>query len=223
MGQATAELFAAEGAHVIACDLVEPDVLPAGTDEFHALDISDREQWQSLAAVIRERHGGVDILVNCAGIVHDYEDVVNVTTEAWRQVLAVNLDGVLFGMQSIIPLMRPAGGSIVNFSSIWGIAGAAGVAAYQASKGAVRMLSKSAALSYAQDGIRVNSIHPGLVWTPMTDQQDRERTERVLELTPMGRGAEPRELAYGVLFLASDESSFMTGSELVLDGGYLAA
>jgi len=222
IGLAVAELFAEEGAQVIGCDLREPTApLPAGA-EHRALDVAVLEQWEALAEDLRSEHGRVDTLVNNAGIVHSYDGIVDIELDAWRRVLDVNLNGVFYGMRTMIPLMRERGGSIVNFSSIWGIGGAEGVAAYQAAKGAVRTLSKNAAITYVKDGIRVNSIHPGLVATPLIRAQDAELTEAARQATPMARAADPREIAYGALFLAGAESSFMTGAELVLDGGYLA-
>ena len=222
IGLAVAELFAEEGAQVIGCDLREPTApLPAGA-EHRALDVAVLEQWEALAEDLRSEHGRVDTLVNNAGIVHSYDGIVDIELDAWRRVLDVNLNGVFYGMRTMIPLMRERGGSIVNFSSIWGIGGAEGVAAYQAAKGAVRTLSKNAAITYVKDGIRVNSIHPGLVATPLIRAQDTELTEAARQATPMARAADPREIAYGALFLAGAESSFMTGAELVLDGGYLA-
>lgn len=223
IGRATAELFAEEGARVIACDVAEAEPYTSDRIAWRELDVASLAGWTQLADELRAEHGGVDVLVNNAGIVHTYDKLTDVDLDAWERVLAVNLGGVFYGMRTMIPLMRPSGGSIVNFSSIWGIAGASGVAPYQASKGAVRTLSKNAALSYVGDGIRVNSIHPGLVDTPLIAAQEPELTEAVRRTTPMGRAADPRELAYGVLFLATDESSFMTGAELVIDGGYLAA
>ncbi len=123
-------------------------------------------------------------------------------------------------MLSVIPLMRARGGSIINVSSIWGLVGAAGVAAYQASKGAVTLMSKNAALTYAPEGIRVNSVHPGLITTPMTDAQDPAISEALVTTTPLGRAGRPEEVANGILFLASDEASYITGSQLVIDGGF---
>jgi NAD(P)-dependent dehydrogenase (short-subunit alcohol dehydrogenase family) len=221
IGRSTAELFADEGAQVIACDVHEPEPFSNGAVVWRRLDVSRAEDWDGLA---HDLDGRVDVLVNNAGVVHTYDTITDVDLDAWEHVLAVNLRGVFLGMRAMVPLMRACGGgSIINFSSIWGIAGARGVAPYQAAKGAVRTLSKNAALSYVDDGIRVNSIHPGLVATPLIAAQDPELTEAVRRATPMARAADPRELAYGVLFLASDESSFMTGTELVIDGGYLAA
>jgi NAD(P)-dependent dehydrogenase (short-subunit alcohol dehydrogenase family) len=221
IGRATAELFAEQGATVVACDIGDAPGYAAERIEARHLDVSELAEWEALAASLGEKFEHVDILVNNAGVVHTYAGIDDVTIEDWNHVLGVNLNGVFFGMRAIVPLMRQNGGSIVNVSSIWGIGGAAGLAPYQASKAAVRHLSKSAALTYVGDGIRVNSLHPGLVMTPMIEAQADDVTQGVIDATPMGRAAEPRELANGMLFLASDESSFMTGAELVIDGGYL--
>jgi NAD(P)-dependent dehydrogenase (short-subunit alcohol dehydrogenase family) len=216
IGAAIAALFEEEGATVVGADIA------ANGGPVRQLDVGDLDGWHALVADVRAEHGTVDVLVNNAGIVKAYEGIVDVDLEDWRAVLRVNLDGVFYGMRAVIPAMQAnGGGAIVNFSSIWGIAGAAGVAAYQASKGAVRTLTKNAALTYAGDGIRANSIHPGLVMTPLIAAQDPAITQVVVDATPLGRGAEPRELAYGALYLACDESSFVTGTELVIDGGYL--
>jgi NAD(P)-dependent dehydrogenase (short-subunit alcohol dehydrogenase family) len=217
IGSATTALFAEEGATVIGADLTGSD---AGA--VRRLDVGNLAGWEALVADVVAEYGTIDVLVNNAGIVKAYEGVADVTLEDWRAVLRVNLDGVFFGMRTVIPVMREhGGGSVVNVSSIWGIAGAPGVAAYQASKGAVRTLSKSAALTHAGDGIRVNSLHPGLVMTPLIAAQDDALTQGIVDATPLGRGADPRELAYAALFLSCGESSFVTGTELVVDGGYL--
>jgi len=218
IGAAIAALFREEGATVYAVDIAAD---PAS--EVHRMDVGEPDGWQQLLTEIADRHHGVDILINNAGIVKHYEGIAEVDLDAWDEVLRVNLHGTFLGMRAVIPWMRRARrGSIVNFSSIWGIAGASGVAAYQASKGAVRTLTKNAAITYASDGIRANSVHPGLVLTPLIAAQDDAVTQTVIDATPLGRGAQPRELAYGALYLASDEASFVTGSELVIDGGYLA-
>jgi NAD(P)-dependent dehydrogenase (short-subunit alcohol dehydrogenase family) len=221
IGRATAERLAEEGAIVIACDRNQPEPYGAAGIEHRPLEVTDLDAWSRLAEEIRQEHGRLDVLVNNAGVVQ-YEGIVDIDLETWRRVLDINLNGVFYGMRTMIPLMQEKGGSIVNFSSIWGIAGAAGAAAYQASKGAVRTLTKNAAVTYAGDAIRVNSVHPGLVMTPLIEAQDPDLTEMARVATPLGRGADPREIADGVLFLAGEESSFMTGAELVLDGGYLA-
>ena len=225
IGRATAELFAAEGARVIATDVSDPSPPFAHPNiMFTHLDVASEIEWRTVVAGIIASHGSVDILVNNAGIggsqaVIDRESLVD-----WNRVVAVNQTGVFLGMREVIPHMRTRRrGSIVNFSSIWGISAVAGAAAYHATKGAVRNLTKNAAVTYAGDGIRVNSIHPGIVATPMVlDEQPKSVSDAVISATPLKRMAQPQELAYGCLFLASDESSFVTGAELVIDGGYLA-
>jgi NAD(P)-dependent dehydrogenase (short-subunit alcohol dehydrogenase family) len=225
IGRATAELFAAEGAHVIATDVGAPSPEFASPEiTFTHMDVASEADWKSVVSDIVASHGTIDILVNNAGIggsqaVIDRESLVD-----WNRVVAVNQTGVFLGMREVIPHMRVRRcGSIVNFSSIWGISAVAGAAAYHATKGAVRNLTKNAAVTYAADGIRVNSIHPGIVATPMVlDEQPKSVSDAVIAATPLKRMAQPRELAYGCLFLASDESSFVTGAELVIDGGYLA-
>ncbi|MEJ6488750.1 SDR family oxidoreductase [Leucobacter sp. USCH14] len=223
IGRATAERFAEEGAIVFAADVraAEPYEAPGVT--FVELDVTDEPQWQRVAGEIVSEHGRIDVLFNNAGIVKAYDGVAEIALEDWRQVIDVNLNGVFYGCRTVIPVMREnGGGSIINTSSIWGIAGAAGVAAYTASKAAVRSLSKNVALTYIGEGIRCNSIHPGLIATPLIDAQDDDVTAAVLAQTPIGRLGTPREIANGALFLASDEASYVTGAELVIDGGYTA-
>jgi NAD(P)-dependent dehydrogenase (short-subunit alcohol dehydrogenase family) len=225
IGRATAELFAAEGANVIAVDLREPTVsFEQPRIQFLRMDVANEEDWKAVLERVVSQHGTVNVLVNNAGIGGSQQVIDRESLSDWNRVVAVNQTGVFLGMREVIPLMRRAGGgSIINFSSIWGIAAVAGAAAYHATKGAVRHLTKNAAVTYAVDGIRVNSIHPGIVATPMVlDDQAKSVSDTVIAATPLGRMAKPIELAYGCLFLASDESSFMTGAELVIDGGYLA-
>jgi NAD(P)-dependent dehydrogenase (short-subunit alcohol dehydrogenase family) len=221
IGRATAELFAEHGATVYGTDIAESAV--SDPIRWRRLDVTQLHEWAAVVTEIIAEHGRIDILVNNAGVVLSYDGVAEISLEAWRTVLDVDLTGTFYGMRTVIPHMRHSGGgSIVNLSSIWGNVGAAGVSAYQAAKGAVRTLSKNAAVTYADHNIRVNSLHPGLVDTPLIAGQDPAVTKQVFDATPMGRAAAPRELAFGALFLAGDESSFMTGAELVIDGGYLA-
>jgi NAD(P)-dependent dehydrogenase (short-subunit alcohol dehydrogenase family) len=162
----------------------------------------------------------LDILVNNAGIVGTYATITDVDMRDYHRVIAVNQTGYFLGMRHGIPLMQRGGqGSIVNISSIWGLIGAVGVAPYQASKGAVTTLTKNAALSYAP-AIRANSIHPGVIRTQITASQDDALNQQLIADTPLKRMADPREVAFCALYLASDESSFVTGAELVIDGGY---
>ena len=215
-----AELFAAEGATVYAADL---DKTGATDDTIRqvVLDVTSDSDWSAAVAEIAAAHGKIDVLVNNAGIVKHYTGLTDTTPEQWDEVISVNQKGPFLGMRHVIPVMQAAGGgSIINVSSIWGIAGAAGVAAYTASKGAVRMMSKNAALTYVGDNIRVNSLHPGITEPPLIAAQDTDITAGVVDVTPMKRLGRPKEIAYGALFLASDESSYMTGAELVIDGGY---
>ena len=189
------------------------------------LAIAEESDWSNAVAAAVTRYGKLDILVNNAGI--SGRDVAERTeVEVWDQVMDINAKGVFLGTKAAIPEMRRAGGgSIINISSIYGMVGSSGgSAAYHASKGAVRLLTKSTAIQYAADGIRVNSVHPGPIATPMTEpgRVDDDRNQWWLAQTPLGRWGEPEDVAYGVLFLASDESSFMTGSELVIDGGWTA-
>ena len=186
--------------------------------------MTDAGSWQRVVAETASRFGKLDILVNNAEVYlsHKVEDT---TSEEWNLVTDINAKGVFLGTKAAIPAMRNAGGgSIVNISSVLGLVGGQS-SAYSASKGAVRLLTKSTAIQYAAEGIRCNSVHPGVIETPMTlttllsTQEEREtRAARY----PLGRIGQPEDVAYGVLFLASDESSFMTGSELVIDGGSTA-
>lgn len=222
MGWAVAALLADEGATVIATDVVDPlDPLP-GQVEFRRLDVTDEGAWKATVGAAVREHGHIDVLVNNAGIIA-YEPIEELSLADWRKVIDVNQTGVFLGMREVIPTMRAnGGGSIINFSSIWGNAAVAGAHAYHATKGAVRNMTKNAAITHATEGIRVNSVHPGFIATPLTDAQDPAINEIVIGATPMKRAGRPEEVANGVLFLASDESAFMTGAELVMDGGYLA-
>ena len=224
IGEGIVALFAEEGAHVVNGDLKEPDSLPAGNVIWEQLDVTDLDNWQRVVDGVVEAKGTIDMLVNNAGFVGSYEPIDSITLDDWDRIVAVNQTGVFYGMRTVIPVMKKAGrGSIVNVSSIWGVVGAPGVSAYQASKAACHVMTKNAAMSYVGDGIRANSVHPGIIDTPMIAAQDPEITEAVIGITPMGRLGTPREIANGVLFLASDESSFVTGTELVIDGGVLCA
>ncbi|RRH93992.1 SDR family oxidoreductase [Mesorhizobium tamadayense] len=223
IGKATVELFEREGAKVHACDLSFDDELTSKNVVRHKLDVTDFENWTAVVEAIIGEDGRIDILFNNAGTVLSYDGIAEIAIDDWNKVIAINQTGPFYGMKVVIPHMKTnGGGSIVNTSSIWGIAGAAGVSAYTASKAAVRYMSKNAALTYVGDGIRVNSIHPGIISTPMIDAQDSSITAAIVNITPMKRLGRPEEIAYGALFLASDESSFMTGAELVIDGGYTA-
>lgn len=229
-GAAEARLFSQEGASVVLTDVLEDEVgavaeeISASGGKTLALghDVSSAADWQRVVKQAEQSFGGLDILVNNAGIVVR-EGVEATTQEVWDRVIGINQTGVWLGMKTAVPtLRRRGGGSIINVSSIYGIVGGGGATAYQASKGAVRLLSKTAAIEYAQAGIRVNSVHPGLIDTPMQQGLDQQAEAALLAKTPMGRRGSAEEMAWGVLFLASDESSYITGSELVIDGGYTA-
>lgn len=224
IGLATAELFAEEGAAVIATDCEVPADVDniTGDVDWQVLDVTDPAAWAATSKRIALEHGRLDIIVNNAGVVRSYAPIDETDLEEWHHVIAINQTGTFLGMKTAIPLMRRAqGGSIVNVSSMWGIVGAAGVAAYQATKGAVRTMTKNAAITYAAEGIRANSIHPGIIDTPLVRNQDAALTQALVDDVPLGRIGTPRDVANGALYLASDESSYVTGLELVIDGGYL--
>ena len=233
MGATEARMFAKEGAKVVFGDLrdelgkqVEAEINESGGQAIYVrLDVTNESSWQNIVDTAVSRFGRLDILVNNAGIVSS-QSRDEATAEEWDRVMDVNAKGVFLGTKTAIPEMRKVGGgSIVNISSISGMVGQHGIhPGYNASKGAVRLLTKATAIQYANEGIRVNSVHPGPIATPMTEasRADPERYQNSISRTPMGRYGQPEDIAFGVLFLASDESSYMTGSELVIDGGYTA-
>ena len=232
-GEAEARMFAREGAKVVFGDVlddegrqVEAEIAAAGGEAVYVrLDVTDEDSWREAVGTAVSRFGKVDILVNNAGIA-SWNAGDDATVEEWDRIMEINAKGVFLGTKAVIPAMRAAGGgSIINISSISGMVGQTNIhPGYNASKGAVRILTKSTAVQHAAEGIRCNSIHPGPVKTPMTERSwsNPEWLQATERRTPLGRYAEPDEIAYGVLFLASDESSFMTGSEVVIDGGVTA-
>ena len=225
IGRATAELFAREGAQVTVVDVAEPGEPFADPDiAFAVLNVADEAGWRRVADAVEARTGRIDILVNAAAVGGSTLAVAEETVEAWNEAIAVNLTGVMLGMRAVLPTMRrQRSGSIINFASIWGNAAVPVMAAYQATKGAVIMLTKHAAVAHASDNVRVNSVHPGITATvPVLVHQAPEVSAEIVKATPLGRMAQPIEIANGVLFLASDEASFVTGTELIVDGGYLA-
>lgn len=254
IGAAVARTLADSGATVIVTDLaaksddgaavVAEIAANGGNAEFLALDVSDEEQWRSVMSQVEERHGGLDVLVNNAGVVL-VKPVEEVTLEEMRWITRINIEGAFHGIKHALPLMKPraaanpAGASIINFSSAMGIKGYPFGSMYSMTKGAIRLFSKSLALEFAalKYNIRVNSIHPGLVDTPMVEHEcdelsqlnamgtstPEEMRQAFQELNPLGRLGTPQELANAVLFLASDLSSFVTGSEMTVDGGETAA
>lgn len=222
IGHAVAGLFASEGAIVIAADIKPPQKPYAGDVETIMLDVTSEEQWASAVAAIVRKHGRLDVLINNAGIIA-YEPLDKLEMKDWQKMIAVDQTGVFLGMREAVRVMRKQqAGAIVNISSIWGSAAVSGAHSYHAAKGAVRNMSKNAAMTYAGEGIRVNSVHPGFIHTPLTDAQNPDLNRIVIDTTPMKRGGQPIEIAYGCLFLASDEASYVTGAELNIDGGYLA-
>ena len=233
MGAVEAKLFAHEGAKVVIADVLEDEgnrteaeINEAGGQcLFVKLDVTSEEDWRQAVAATVTRFGKLDILVNNAGI-FPLGNAEDTTVETWDRVMAINAKGVFLGTKHAIPEMRRSGGgSIINISSVAGLIGSARAAAYGASKGAVRIFTKSTAVQYAKEGIRTNSVHPGIIDTPMTVPTiltDDSSREAAMDRTPLGRLGQSEDVAYGVLFLASDESSFMTGSELVIDGGLTA-
>ena len=232
MGAVEAKLFAQEGAKVVIGDMlaeegrkVEAEINEAGGEcVFVPLDVADEKAWENAVNEAVSRYGKLDILVNNAGI-YRASNVEDTTTDEGEQIMDVNAKGVFLGLRSVIPAMRNAGGgAIINISSVAGLVGNRRTTAYNASKGAVRLLTKSTAIQYASEGIRCNSVHPGTIETPMTEgflADEEQRTDR-MNRTPLGRLGRPEDVAYGALYLASDESSFVTGSELVIDGGRTA-
>ncbi len=230
MGQSEAVIFAKEGAKVVVADVLEGEGRQVadslgGTGRFVRLDVTSETGWQEAVAATLSHFGRLDILVNNAGISGTF-DPDTLSTSAWDRLMDVNAKGVFLGMKHAIPLMEQAGGgAIVNISSVSGFVGQKGIhMAYNASKGAVRLMSKSAAVQYARSGIRVNSVHPGVMPAMRSSKAtaDPAFREKMLAGVPMRRPGRVEEVAYAVLFLASDEASYITGTELVVDGGWLA-
>jgi 3(or 17)beta-hydroxysteroid dehydrogenase len=241
LGEATGRTLATEGATVILTDILDEegstlakDITENGGKAIYLhQDATDEDRWNEVTAEVVEKFGRLDIVVNNAGIVLD-ATVEDTTLEGWRRVNAVNSEAVFLGTRAAIAVMKdqdPRGGSIVNISSIAGLVGIDNLAAYNASKGAVRMFTKSAALHVAKSGynIRINSVLPSYTWTPMVqllgdNTGDRDAFFQALSAVhPLGRPGVPMDVAWGVLYLASDESTWVTGSELVIDGGITAA
>ncbi len=230
MGAATARMFAREGAKVVIADVLEHEgrqLASAIGDSarFEKLDVTSEANWAAVVAATVKAFGKLDVLVNNAGISGSAEQDFY-STEAWHRIMGINATGVFFGIKHAVPAMRAAGGgSIVNLSSIAGIIGSEHVhMAYNASKAAVRLMTKSVAVQHAKDGIRANSVHPGIMPAMRTSGRTADpaiRAER-MKVIPMRRPGEVDEVAYAVLFLASDESSYITGSEIHVDGGAIA-
>ena len=233
MGEATARLFAREGAKVIIADVLEREgetvaqsiVTSGGNAIFVRLDVAEEPQWIAAMAAIIARYGRLDVLVNNAGISGAVPD--RMSTEYFDRLMSINARGTFLGVKyAVAEMQKTGGGAIVNLSSISGFVGQAFVhMGYNAAKAAIRVLTKSAAVQYGKDGIRVNSVHPGMMPPMLTSvtAADPALREKILATVPLGRAGTADEAACAVLFLASDEASYITGTELVVDGGYLAA
>ena len=232
MGALEARMFAKEGAKVAIGDLLETegnklvaDINDAGGEAlFVTLNVTKEESWQSAVDHIVTRFGKLDVLVNNAGI-FQRTPLHETTVEVWNQIMSVNVTGVFLGTKTVIPhMVKSGGGSIVNISSTSGLIGSSGTSAYIASKGSVRIFTKATAIEYAGRGIRANSVHPGPIRTDMISHllDDPDYLQDQMNAIPLKRIGRPEDVAYGVIYLASDESSYVTGAELVIDGGKTA-
>ena len=238
IGRATCLAMAREGAKVVVADIDDEsatDVVSeisgnGGTAAFWHMDVASEDEVRQVFAKVEDGFGRLDVLVNNAGISGVDKPTHEITVDEWEKVIAVNVRGVFLCTREALRIMRRQGsGSIVNLSSIYGIIGAPDLPPYHASKGAVRLMTKTDALLYASDGIRVNSVHPGYIWTPLVEELGKRSEEGVEafrkqldEAHPIGHVGKPDDIAWGIVYLASDESRFVTGSELVIDGGYTA-
>jgi NAD(P)-dependent dehydrogenase (short-subunit alcohol dehydrogenase family) len=238
IGRACVERMAEEGAKVAIFDVLEDegrvlaDALTASGHDvvFWSVDVADEAEMKEAIDAVADRFGRLDVMVNNAGISGAPKPTDEVTEAEWDRVQGVNVKGVFFGTKHAIPHLRAAGGgSIVNLSSIAGLVGVGGVAPYHASKGAVRLMTKNDAVTYAPEAIRVNSVHPGYIWTPMVESHLRATSDDLEaakaaagSVHPLGHMGEPDDIAWAVVYLASDEAKFVTGTELVVDGGYTA-
>jgi NAD(P)-dependent dehydrogenase (short-subunit alcohol dehydrogenase family) len=236
IGRAACKVLAKEGAKVALTDILDEEGeevvatirSDGGTARFWNLDVSNEKEVERVFDEVREEFGSIDVLVNNAGISGPDKPTHELTEEEWNKLFAINVNGVFLCTKHAIPFMKEAGGgSIINLSSIYGLIGAGDIPPYHASKGAVRLMTKNDALIYAGDNIRVNSVHPGFIWTPLVEKMGEASEEGVEQFRknldskhPIGHVGEPMDIAHGILYLASDESKFVTGSELVIDGGY---
>ena len=231
-GGAVAWMFAEEGARVVMTDInnelgersAQEIQAAGGNAVYHPLDVTQEQDWHRVMKALNDECGRLNILVNNAGT-GVRENVEDTTTALWDNQMAVHAKGAFLGTRAAIPLMRKVGGgSIINISSIYGIIGSPTSTAYHAAKGAIRTFTKAAAIQYAKENIRVNSIHPGYAETPLTREgfASPERRKWLLERIPLGRLGTAQDIAKGIVYLASDDASFITGSELVIDGGTTA-
>jgi NAD(P)-dependent dehydrogenase (short-subunit alcohol dehydrogenase family) len=238
IGRATCFLFAREGAMVAVTDVLDREGAElareikssGGSAEYWHLDVTKEAEVLDVFSKIQEKFGKIDVLVNNAGISGANKPTHEVSEQEWDKLMAVNVKGVFFCTKHAVPYMKTnRRGSIINLSSIYGLVGAGDAPPYHASKGAVRLMAKNDALLYAADNIRVNSVHPGFVWTPMVENFAKESGVDAKEFRkgigakhPLGHMGEPDDIAWGIVYLASEEAKFVTGSELVIDGGYTA-
>jgi NAD(P)-dependent dehydrogenase (short-subunit alcohol dehydrogenase family) len=237
IGKSACMFLAQEGAKVAVTDILDLEgkelVLEINkmgyAAEFWHLDTSDEKNVKDVMEKVHAKFGKIDILVNNAGISGVNKPTHEITSEEWDSTMNINVKGVFFCTKYVIPFMKEnGGGSIINMSSIYGLIGNNDIPPYHASKGAVRLMTKTDAMYYAKDKIRVNSIHPGFIKTPMVEsflkpmKNVLEALKSLESLHPLGNIGEPDDIGYGVVYLASDESKFITGSELVIDGGYTA-
>jgi NAD(P)-dependent dehydrogenase (short-subunit alcohol dehydrogenase family) len=238
IGRAIAFVLVQEGAKVAITDiddsvgesLVEEINTAGGLAKYWHMDTTDEDNVSKVFSEVVAEFGSIDVLVNNAGIAGVDKPTHEISKEEWETLMSVNVTGVFLCTKHVIPYMqKSSGGSIINLSSIYGLVGAGDLPPYHASKGAVRLMSKNDALIYAKDNIRVNSIHPGFIWTPLvaalaeqSPKGAKAFKQQLDSAHPIGHVGEPSDIAYGALYLASDESKFVTGSELVIDGGYTA-
>ena len=221
-GREMAELFTREGATVYAGDILEAADTDNSEVRFLHLDVTKAASWQAAVETIVAETGKLDVLVNNAGII-DYTPILDTTEEIWDRVIDVNQRGLFLGMRAALPeLIKTGNSSIVNISSIWGLAAVPAAHAYQTAKGSILNMSMNVAAAHGKDGVRVNAIHPGYIISPMTVNQDPAISQSIVDGTLLGRPGQPIEVANAVLFLASDEASDITGTSLVVDGGFLS-
>jgi NAD(P)-dependent dehydrogenase (short-subunit alcohol dehydrogenase family) len=236
IGKAIAKKLAEEGANIALTDILDDDGLKlekeinrkGGNAKYWHLDVSEENQVKNVFKEINDRFSPINVLVNNAGISGVNKPTHEIELKEWQKVISTNVNGVFLCTKYVIPYMKNSGnGSVINLSSIYGIVGAPDLPPYHASKGAVRLMTKTDAVTYAKDNIRFNSVHPGFIWTPLVENMGKnselgiEKFRKKLDsMHPLGHIGEPDDVAYGVLYLASEESKFLTGSELVIDGGY---
>ncbi len=226
IGEAIVRRFVEEGAHVVVADIRDDqgEALVAELGDqaaYRHLDVTDDDAWRQIG--LESTATRLDVLVNNAGAVMSFDPLHEVDPDLFRRIVELNLTSIFLAMRFVIPAMVTAGrGSVINLSSISGVVGHDVAPGYQAAKGGVRVLTKNGAITYATSGVRVNSIHPGIIATPMVAEQPQWATDAFVANTPMGRPGTAEDVAQAAVYLASDESSFVTGAELYVDGGFVA-